>query len=187
VVAGEHRAMLNAGELLPKVLIPAPGKTNEGRFLFCTRNKVIEDRKGAAPLAALVDSLAVDGLQGAALAPALARHTGGNPQFVLETVKALLLTNAQNESLSIEGERYLQALINRQRAVASFLPTLDLAPSYFRGEKVSGTGRRKPTLSSICLTLSSKRPRSKSRDRPTRIWPPWFWVKPGLRTPSSER
>jgi len=40
-----------------------------------------------------VDSLAVDGLQGAALAPALARHTGGNPQFVLETVKALLLAN----------------------------------------------------------------------------------------------
>jgi hypothetical protein len=57
VVAGEHRATLRAGELLPKVLIPAPGKTNEGRFLFCTRNKVIEDRKGAAPLAALVDSL----------------------------------------------------------------------------------------------------------------------------------
>lgn len=57
VVAGEHRATLRAGELLPKVLIPAPGKTNEGRFLFCTRNKVIEERKGAAPLAALVDSL----------------------------------------------------------------------------------------------------------------------------------
>jgi hypothetical protein len=57
VVAGEHRAMLNAGELLPKVLIPAPGKTNEGRFLFCTRNKVTEERKGSAPIAALVDSL----------------------------------------------------------------------------------------------------------------------------------
>jgi DNA-binding SARP family transcriptional activator len=46
-----------------------------------------------AGIAALVDSLAVDGLQGSALAPALARHTGGNPQFVLETVKALLLAN----------------------------------------------------------------------------------------------
>jgi len=57
VVAGEHRVMLRADEPLPKVLIPAPGKTNEGRFLFCTRNKVIEERKGAAPIAALVDSL----------------------------------------------------------------------------------------------------------------------------------
>lgn len=57
VVAGEHRVTLRAGELLPKVLIPAPGKTNEGRFLYCTRNKVIEERKGAAPFAALVDSL----------------------------------------------------------------------------------------------------------------------------------
>jgi DNA-binding SARP family transcriptional activator len=44
-----------------------------------------------AGIAALIDSLAVPGLEGAALAPALTRHTGGNPQFVLETVKALLL------------------------------------------------------------------------------------------------
>lgn len=46
---------------------------------------------GEEGIAALIDSLAVPGLDGAALAPALARHTGGNPQFVLETVKALLL------------------------------------------------------------------------------------------------
>lgn len=57
VVAGEHRVTLKADHLLPKVLIPAPGKTDEGRFLFCTRNKVTEERKGAAPIAALVDSL----------------------------------------------------------------------------------------------------------------------------------
>jgi DNA-binding SARP family transcriptional activator len=42
-------------------------------------------------IAALITSLGVPGLDGPALAPALARHTGGNPQFVLETVKALLL------------------------------------------------------------------------------------------------
>ena len=40
---------------------------------------------------ALLESMAVPGLGGAELAAALARHTGGNPQFVLETVKALLL------------------------------------------------------------------------------------------------
>jgi DNA-binding SARP family transcriptional activator len=44
-----------------------------------------------AGIAALITSLAVPGLDGDTLAPALARHTGGNPQFVLETVKALLL------------------------------------------------------------------------------------------------
>lgn len=46
--------------------------------------------------------------------------------------QALLLANQQNERLSIEGENYLQALINRQRAVAGFLPTVNLSPSYFR-------------------------------------------------------
>jgi outer membrane protein len=45
--------------------------------------------------------------------------------------QALLLANQQNERLSIEGENYLQALIQRQRATAAFLPTVNLAPSYF--------------------------------------------------------
>ncbi len=49
---------------------------------------------GEEGVAALVDSLGVEGLTGAALAPALLRHTGGNPQFVLETVKALLLSGS---------------------------------------------------------------------------------------------
>ena len=37
-------------------------------------------------VAALVDSLGLEGIQGAALAPGLWRRTGGNPLFVLETV-----------------------------------------------------------------------------------------------------
>lgn len=37
--------------------------------------------------AALVDSLAVSGLQGPAVAQALVRHSGGNPLFLLETLK----------------------------------------------------------------------------------------------------
>jgi len=37
--------------------------------------------------AVLVESLAIPGLQGATLAEALVRHTGGNPLFVLETLK----------------------------------------------------------------------------------------------------
>ena len=38
-------------------------------------------------VAALVDSLGLAGIQGAALAPGLWRRTGGNPLFVLETLK----------------------------------------------------------------------------------------------------
>ena len=40
-------------------------------------------------LAELVDSLALPGLEGAALAPALKQRTGGNPLFVLETLKLM--------------------------------------------------------------------------------------------------
>jgi len=41
----------------------------------------------AAALAELVDSLALRGIDGRALAPGLLRRTGGNPLFVLETLK----------------------------------------------------------------------------------------------------
>lgn len=41
----------------------------------------------AAALAALVDSLGLPGVDGQALAPGLLRRTGGNPLFVLETLK----------------------------------------------------------------------------------------------------
>jgi len=41
----------------------------------------------APALAALVDSLALPGVDGKALAPGLLRRTGGNPLFVLETLK----------------------------------------------------------------------------------------------------
>ena len=55
-----------------------------------------------AGVAALVDSLAVDGIDSATLAPALLRHTGGNPQFVLETLKALLLAQGGPGSSSAQ-------------------------------------------------------------------------------------
>lgn len=43
-----------------------------------------------AAIEALVDSLGVPGLAGASLAPSLLRHTGGNPMYLLETVKQML-------------------------------------------------------------------------------------------------
>jgi outer membrane protein TolC len=46
--------------------------------------------------------------------------------------QALLLANGQNERLAIAGENYLQALIDRKRAVAGFLPTVGLGAEYNR-------------------------------------------------------
>jgi outer membrane protein len=45
---------------------------------------------------------------------------------------AVRLTNHHDERLGLEGEAYVQAIIDRQRAVARFLPTVDLAPRYVR-------------------------------------------------------
>jgi DNA-binding SARP family transcriptional activator/tetratricopeptide (TPR) repeat protein len=60
-----HDALAEQARLLPVVLAPLD----------------------ETALAALVDSLALPGVDGTTLAPGLARRTGGNPLFVLETLK----------------------------------------------------------------------------------------------------
>jgi DNA-binding SARP family transcriptional activator/tetratricopeptide (TPR) repeat protein len=73
---------------------------------------------GDEGLAALVDSLALPGVQGAALAPALRARSGGNPLFALETLKlawheGLLAPGAElprPQSVGQLIERSLQAL-----------------------------------------------------------------------------
>ncbi len=54
-----------------------------------------------------------------------------SPEAPLDLVTALRLANFHNERLAIEGENYLQALIDKQRAAAAFQPTVSLAPRYF--------------------------------------------------------
>jgi outer membrane protein TolC len=44
--------------------------------------------------------------------------------------RAMALANRDNEQLAEQGENYLQALINKNRAVAAFLPTVSLSPSF---------------------------------------------------------
>ena len=44
--------------------------------------------------------------------------------------RAMLLTSQNNENLNLSGEDYLQALIDKDRAFAAFLPTISLAPIY---------------------------------------------------------
>ena len=43
--------------------------------------------------------------------------------------EAMRLANARNESLAIEGEAYLRALVDRRRAAAQWLPIVRLSPT----------------------------------------------------------
>jgi outer membrane protein TolC len=56
---------------------------------------------------------------------------------VVSLKRAFALANANNEQLASAGEDYLQALIDKDRAFAKFLPTIRFAPSYLRQEKTS--------------------------------------------------
>ncbi len=68
--------------------------------------------------------------------PAVTR--GENDALSLE--QALVLVNRHNERLAMQGENYLQSLIDKDRAVAAFLPTVSFAPSYLREEKTGIPG-----------------------------------------------
>lgn len=52
------------------------------------------------------------------------------PGETLSLRRAALLANQDNETLAIHGEDYVQALSDKDRAVAGFLPTISLGPSY---------------------------------------------------------
>ena len=60
-----------------------------------------------------------------------------SPNESVALKRALTLANANNEQLAESGEDYLQALIDKDRAFARFLPTIRFAPSYMRQEKSS--------------------------------------------------
>lgn len=60
-------------------------------------------------------------------APRLVQPPSSGEELTLE--RALVLANQKNEQLAIEGEDYLQALIERTRAVAAFLPTITFQAS----------------------------------------------------------
>lgn len=74
------------------------------------------------------------------LEPAPPQHNAGAP---LSLASAMRLANLNNESLAIEGEDYLRAIIERRRIAASFLPTVNLVPVYSQREAVApGTDSR---------------------------------------------
>lgn len=65
-------------------------------------------------------------------------------------LEALQLANQQNERLSIEGENYLQAMINRKRALATFLPTVNLTGSYGLDDN-GGAGQQNHALDAAAV------------------------------------
>ncbi len=67
----------------------------EARRLVTIALSPLDERQ----LAELIDSLGLGALDGARLAPLLLRHTGGNPMFVLETIKQMTLTGADGAAL----------------------------------------------------------------------------------------
>lgn len=64
-------------------------------------------------------------------------HTKGQD---LTLVGALQLTTARNEQLSIQGERYIQALAERQRLASNLKPTVDLFIISNPRENTAGSG-----------------------------------------------
>jgi DNA-binding SARP family transcriptional activator len=65
-------------------------------------------------MAEFVDTLGLPGLQGAALAEALVRHTGGNPLFALETLKDLVLRGPAGSGAALPQPASVGALIERR-------------------------------------------------------------------------
>jgi outer membrane protein TolC len=98
-------------------------------LVACLGACAVDEQKEVAAYRSVLDAGAPQGVPDAGI-----DHLG-----ILDTMR---LVNAKYEPLSIAGEEYLQALIETRRALAAFLPTITLSPSYRWDEKTSG---RSPT------------------------------------------
>ncbi|HKX41703.1 MAG TPA: AAA family ATPase, partial [Burkholderiaceae bacterium] len=67
----------------------------------------------------LIESLALPGLAALQLAPALLRHTGGNPMFVLETLKDVVLSGTSGGADPLPQPATVGALVERRLAQLS--------------------------------------------------------------------
>lgn len=61
----------------------------------------------------------------------------------LKLVDALAMVTRNNEQLAMEGEDYVQAILDKKRAAANFLPTVSFSPSYSRSEGFTGPRRQR--------------------------------------------
>ena len=133
---------------LPWVLAYRPGELSsaaQGLVSECLRDTRTQALTlpplSAAAVAGLIDSLGIAGLDGAELAPSLVRHTGGNPLYLLETIKGLL----QRGSAVTEGSR-LPARTGHAPSTAAALPTARSVLQLI--------GQRLATLSPAALKLA---------------------------------
>jgi outer membrane protein len=67
------------------------------------------------------------------------------PDQVVTLTDALKLANENNEQLSIQGETYLQALIQKDRTFSNFLPMVNFTPSYSAAAATNNTFGRTTT------------------------------------------
>lgn len=64
------------------------------------------------------------------------------PDEPLTLERALVLANMDNERLSLAGEDYLQAIIDKKRVLAEFLPTVNLSPRFLTVDEAVPGGKR---------------------------------------------
>lgn len=57
----------------------------------------------------------------------------------LTLARAMSLANQNNEQLGLQGEEYVQALINKNRMTAAFLPTVAFQPSFLIEDRPTGS------------------------------------------------
>ncbi len=75
----------------------------------------------------------------------------------LDARRVMLLANQSSESLAVAGETYLQTVIDRRRAAAAWLPSLELSPSYFlRDGDGGGTDSGLDVVASGTLDVNPK-------------------------------
>jgi outer membrane protein TolC len=67
--------------------------------------------------------------------PPVPAYAPGEP---LTLPRAMALASTSSEELGLRGEDYVQSLINKNRAVASFLPTVSFQPSFTLEQRASG-------------------------------------------------
>src|SRR5689334_5297253 len=61
-----------------------------------------------------------------------------DPRQPLSLEQAMSLANKTDEDLGLRGEDYVQALINKNRIVANFLPTVSFQPSFTIADRGNG-------------------------------------------------
>ena len=85
--------------------------------------------------------------------PAVSFH----PEDPLTLKAALGLANAQNEQLSMSGENYLQALIDKDRALAAFLPAIHF-DAIFMHQKKTALAADNPLIAALAPETTADMP-----------------------------